>query len=399
MEADHLSDLIDEGASQEVWDSLSDAGPMDRIRFLMENELDLDALEVETQDWILAAVPLDGLLVLALEDLVRSGSASSNEIFRKIIWERAGFADFTKALEELDASSWDYFERGPWQPEGWPLALYPAVIQISDFDCAVDVLEHVEGRDTYIDMFLNESDLAAMKVRTLIRLYGVTTHLDDIPDLLFAEIAERLPDVEAIGFSREAAEDEIHPDHVAALDVIRTRFRGMNIGASETVPLPCEDLESRPVFGCDVPRFLLPNGRESYLVSMHVQPTYSGLLGGKPNRSSNEWLLASSVREACRLFHLDGESEGGGRKPCLIEPARKVRVSAVPDRREGEDLPGVLWMARFRSGPIPSWPENEFSELVVLWFQEDFQFGPHSKVILQALDWDGNAWSYGVDDL
>jgi hypothetical protein len=397
METDHLSELIEEGAAQKVWDILGNAEPIERIKFLLENELDLEALDEETQSRILTTADPKELLVLALEALAKFG-ANSNGIFRTAIWDRAGFEDFTRALGEIDASAWEYFERGPWEPGGWPLALYPAVIQECEFDCAVDVLEDVDIGGNFAEMFLTGSDLAGMKVRTLTRLYRATRNWSDIPDVLFALITKRLPDAEAIGFFWDLADDGNDSNQHAALSILQTRVKWEPKGASVTVPAPTENAQPKYVYGCNVPEFQLSDGRRVHLISMRVQPTYAGTLFGRPSRSSNDCLLASIVQEASQHFNLAGEAEAQGRMAWLVQPDRTIASSAPSEQREREDLPGVLWMASLKSGPIPSNPWNEFSRLDVIWLQQDFQFGPRSEEILQDLPWEAHAWSYGVDE-
>jgi hypothetical protein len=124
-------------------------------------------------------------------------------------------------------------------------------------------------------------------------------------------------------------------------------------------------------------------GRSIRLRAIDQWLVYEGLFDGVPTRSSNAQLVASVVDEA----------SADGRGVVLVPPVE----TPIPDLggagpTEACLLPRTAVRARFDS-PDPVSEGGDYSELVVVWFQDPWALPVDAGVLdrLHALDWDVHA--------
>jgi hypothetical protein len=137
---------------------------------------------------------------------------------------------------------------------------------------------------------------------------------------------------------------------------------------------------------------VLTSGREIGLILLNQSFTYYGLLEGAPTARWNQEIIDSALQEE--------RNKQRGCEPYLVPPIQTpidlpVRIS-TPFGKPIK-LPSVLCVARFDSRhPIHdhSDPVMYYSQLSVIWFQEDFAF-PIDGAVLEALrqiDWEKLAY-------
>jgi hypothetical protein len=137
----------------------------------------------------------------------------------------------------------------------------------------------------------------------------------------------------------------------------------------------------------------LLTGRDVQLQSLEQRKVYGAMLEGLPTREKNQHLLESLREQARRLLPQV--------EPYLVPP----RETPIPWRRaekypfgDPARLPSVACIAHFRSSSPARTPQLDYSELVVVWLQEEFAF-PIDPLVLEhllALDWERLAgeWEY-----
>jgi len=135
----------------------------------------------------------------------------------------------------------------------------------------------------------------------------------------------------------------------------------------------------------------LQTGRTVWLRELRQRETYEGLLNGLPTKEGNQRLLVRLVKdERCERY-----SQG----PYIIAPIE--RAIEMP---EGEEypfgtpsaLPSVTCICRLES-VFPTTPGNgDASGLVVVWFQDLFQYPPPTDIEshLKTIDWENNAGNF-----
>jgi hypothetical protein len=137
---------------------------------------------------------------------------------------------------------------------------------------------------------------------------------------------------------------------------------------------------------------VLTNGREIGLISLEQSFTYHGLIEGAPTERMNQEIIDVAVQEARNKQH--------SRNPYLIPPTQTpITFPGSTQYPFGKPmrLPGILCVARFNSrNPVHDHidPILYYSQLSVIWFQEDFAF-PIDKTVLEALrqiDWEKLAY-------
>jgi hypothetical protein len=134
----------------------------------------------------------------------------------------------------------------------------------------------------------------------------------------------------------------------------------------------------------------LESGREVVLRELQQRSTYEGLLNGLPTREKNQRLLARLKENAHPRY---------GVAPYIIAPTEQEIV--LP---EGEtypfgtpaSLPRVQCIARFESVTPTAAGAGDASGLVVIWFQEQFQYPPAAEVAAQmkAIRWEVHAGNF-----
>ena len=137
---------------------------------------------------------------------------------------------------------------------------------------------------------------------------------------------------------------------------------------------------------------VLTSGREIGLISLNQSFTYHGQLEGAPTARWNQEIIDNAVQVERNKQH--------GRAPYLIPPAQTPIDLPVPLATpfgKPMRLPSILCVASFNSrlpAHNPSDPIMYYSQLSVIWFQEDFAF-PIDGAVLEALreiDWEKLAY-------
>jgi uncharacterized protein (TIGR02996 family) len=127
----------------------------------------------------------------------------------------------------------------------------------------------------------------------------------------------------------------------------------------------------------------LRTGRSIRLWEIRQFETYAGLFMGYPTRERNRAKVDALLRQ---------EREREGRDPYLVPP--RERPIEVPNPRgEPAELPAVACVAQFDSFQPAKDPHRDGSQLVVVWFQDEFAF-PIAPAILDqllAIDWNRHA--------
>lgn len=135
----------------------------------------------------------------------------------------------------------------------------------------------------------------------------------------------------------------------------------------------------------------LTSGRVVFLQELHQIGTYEGLLNGLPTKERNERFVARMLQEQVHTRY--------AMPVYLIAPHE--RVLEMPD---GETypfgtpaaLPAVTCVGRFESLSPTRKDAGDASGLVVLWFQETFQYPLPPEILagLQAIDWQAYAGNF-----
>lgn len=137
--------------------------------------------------------------------------------------------------------------------------------------------------------------------------------------------------------------------------------------------------------------FKLRSGRTVRLRDLRQRGTYEGLLEGLPTSERNKRLMASLLRdEAHALYAVPAY---------LIAPLEQaIRLPEGESYPFGTPaaLPAITCVGRFDSLSPTATGSGDASGLVVIWFQEEFQYPPPSDIVasLQLIDWDAHAGNY-----
>jgi hypothetical protein len=137
----------------------------------------------------------------------------------------------------------------------------------------------------------------------------------------------------------------------------------------------------------------LRTGRDIHLQSLEQRKTYGVMLEGLPTREKNQLQLESLRERARRLLP--------GVEPYLVPP-RETPIKWPREEKypfgDPARLPPVTCIAHFRSSSPARDPQLDYSELVVVWLQDEFAFPIDPQVLehLLALDWERLAgeWEY-----
>jgi hypothetical protein len=137
---------------------------------------------------------------------------------------------------------------------------------------------------------------------------------------------------------------------------------------------------------------VLTGGREIGLILLNQSFIYNGWLEGAPTARWNQEIIDSALQVESKKQH--------GQAPYLIPPAQTPKIFPGSTRYpfgEPMRIPSILCVARYISSlPAhnPSDPIMYYSQLSVIWFQEDFAF-PIDGAVLEALrqiDWEKLAY-------
>jgi hypothetical protein len=129
----------------------------------------------------------------------------------------------------------------------------------------------------------------------------------------------------------------------------------------------------------------LDSKRRIRLVSIRQKKTYEGLMAGMPNKKMNAEIISASLEEC-------NKENGGYLKCILIEPvARPIsNHSNATDSEEYESLPPVMCAGKFTSTQHKSNENAGFTQLKLLWFQDEFGVEPDDEALthIKKVDWD-----------
>jgi uncharacterized protein (TIGR02996 family) len=142
-------------------------------------------------------------------------------------------------------------------------------------------------------------------------------------------------------------------------------------------------------------QLLLHSGRTITLERLDQSMTYAGLVDGTPTRSSNDYHIEHTLREAeTRRF-------GVGR-PHLIPPPRRDYLREPGDMQRIVDhfpdlvpewLPKVECVGYFKDVVTARDPDRDLSLLTVVWFQDEYALPIQEPALsqLRELDWESLA--------
>lgn len=130
-------------------------------------------------------------------------------------------------------------------------------------------------------------------------------------------------------------------------------------------------------------RHLLASGREIVLTDFRQEAVYRGLLEGLPTRERNQATI-ERLRD-------DARERSGGHLPFVIEPVQTPieYVGRYPFGTPAS-LPDIACVGTFVS---EGRDVLTFTQLTVIWFQDDFAFpmSDDARAAIAALDWDALA--------
>ena len=134
----------------------------------------------------------------------------------------------------------------------------------------------------------------------------------------------------------------------------------------------------------------LASGRRISLRELRQFSVYAGLLEGYPNREMNERIITRLVEE-------ERERWRTGQEPYLIRPDERPMTGGEwvnPRLGPPVSLPSLACVGTFRCSDPARDKGSDFSELVVIWFQDDFG-PPLERNLLESLrviDWNRHAY-------
>ena len=125
------------------------------------------------------------------------------------------------------------------------------------------------------------------------------------------------------------------------------------------------------------------SGREIELRELRQVLVYESILEGVPTQDDTRRLVGGLLAEMTSQFQV---------RPLLIEPVERI-LDRPPTRRGiPAKIPAVGCIGRFVSFQPARDPSQHASELLVLWFQEDFGLADAPALErLKLVDWEGSA--------
>ena len=139
-----------------------------------------------------------------------------------------------------------------------------------------------------------------------------------------------------------------------------------------------------PVSQGEIP---LLSGRTVTLQSLQQSSVYAGLLEGLPTTEMNERIIEQYVAE---------QRTRTGQEPYLIRPGQrplKYRDDRPYPFGKPAAIPGIGCVGLFHSHQPARAKEHDYSDLVVIWFQNSFAFpiDPAVREHIRAIDWEKHA--------
>ncbi len=156
-----------------------------------------------------------------------------------------------------------------------------------------------------------------------------------------------------------------------------------------------EDIDSKWIETVQETRFVttiwLNSGRSVSLRSLRQFHVYEGLLEGLPTKKLNQRIINRTI---------EGErQQSGGNEPYLIEPEEtpiEYRGERLYPFGEPASIPSVGCVGRFHSFQPARNSNEDYSELVLIWFQDHMAL-PFGKDVLPkilTIDWEKHAHDY-----
>jgi hypothetical protein len=166
-----------------------------------------------------------------------------------------------------------------------------------------------------------------------------------------------------------------------------------------------EKLRREPVYGPwastrdDRASIALLTGRNVTLTSLTQFLTYGGLLAGRPDgKADHERQVRYAIERAEQVFGVERKAIHVLPPVLFVSQVRRERPGAEPESRTVEYLPPVCSLGRIESSMPVHDPDGDGSQLVVVWFQENFGL-PDPNVLKESfsgIPWDAIAvdWSW-----
>ena len=125
-------------------------------------------------------------------------------------------------------------------------------------------------------------------------------------------------------------------------------------------------------------------GRRVDVLELHMEDVYSGIIEGVPNADYNARLIANLRERGAEILQIPA---------VVLQPEVEHHEVQPGSSYKGESIPRVACIARFRSFDPARNLDMDTSELVVIWFQEEFVFPPPLSVFerLQGVEWSASA--------
>jgi hypothetical protein len=125
----------------------------------------------------------------------------------------------------------------------------------------------------------------------------------------------------------------------------------------------------------------LADGRTVYLRWLQQHEVYAGLLEGLPTRDMNERHIRSLVEDARKRTSA---------APYLVPPTESpIDYGGPYPFGEPVALPRIACVGHFESLSPARDPSQDYSGLIIIWFQEDYAFPIEPEALEQilAVDW------------
>lgn len=124
-------------------------------------------------------------------------------------------------------------------------------------------------------------------------------------------------------------------------------------------------------------RIEVGNNETVHIINIHQSLTYDGLLEGMPTKRLNDRILEGTQAYAKKLFHCNAVF--------LIEPEQKpIEYEGRYPFGEPAGMPLVTCIVKLKSYGTYRDKTKDYSELVVIWLQEEFLF-PIDPEILEKI--------------
>lgn len=178
--------------------------------------------------------------------------------------------------------------------------------------------------------------------------------------------------------------DDLDKDEPDPLDIIKPLIR------FDWNAAPATDWIERHPAGCDAWPVELLSGRKIALNEFHQFNLYAGMLAGIPADTAR--FAADAVKEANRLIQRQLPT-------LMLLPMLREFDSPKYRNKPGEKLrvlPPIASVAVFVSSTLESAPDDLYSSLKVIWFQDAYGLPSDSHILgqLRGIEWENEALSW-----